>query len=145
MANITKDQWKKLEEEMTYSFVSIRFKYQGYELSVQRIRTAENKTELCVYIDDVYKSSWGNPDREDGDAPDIIKEVWRKRSIAMHKPSTIQKLIKKHGKRRVHNAIPDWDARIEYYEPFFPKASVLCRQFKKLEDLELIEGCHEQP
>lgn len=40
MVKITKAQWQKLEEEMVYGYVDIKFQYKGYELSVQRVRTS---------------------------------------------------------------------------------------------------------
>lgn len=137
---ITKEQWAKLEEEMTHGYVDVRFKYKGYELSIQRVRTAENKTALAVYIDDVINQGWGWLDREVEGRPAIVGEVWKTRSMAKYSTKTIKGIEKIFGKRQAKKDHPDLHGRREWLEPFFPKASVLCRQFKKLKGLELVKG-----
>ncbi|HCM0809471.1 hypothetical protein HJ153_01865 [Vibrio parahaemolyticus] len=139
MTNITKDQWQKLEEKMTHDYVYTKFKYKGYELSIQRVRTAENKTALAVYIDGVINQGWGWKDREVEGRPTIVGDVWKTRTMARHKPKFIKDIEKIYGKRRAKKEFPDLHGRREWLEPTFPKASVLCRQFKKLEGLELVE------
>lgn len=140
---ISKEQWQKLEEQMTYDYVDIKLKYKGFELSVQRVRTAENKTALAVYINGSYKISWGLINREIDDRPTILIDVWKRRTMARHKPKFIKDIEKIYGKRRAKKEFPDLHDRVEYYEPVFSKASVLCRQFKKLEGLELVEKSKE--
>lgn len=139
MTQINKAQWQKLEEEMTYGYVDIKFKYKGYELSVQRVRTSESKSVLAVYINGHYKISWGLIDRECEDRPSVITEVWKQRSMAKYKAKDIKVFEKIWGKRQAKKKFPDLHDRHSWYEPAFPKASVLCRQFKKLEGLELVE------
>jgi len=140
MSSITKAQWEKLEKVMTYSFVDINFTYRGYKLSVYRASVSEGKTVLVVYINGCYKSFWGLMERECEDRPSIIKDVWKKRSMAKHKPNVIKSIEKIYGKRKAKKEYPDLHGRHEWYEPSFPKASVLCRQFKKLKGLELMQG-----
>ncbi|HFD4079507.1 TPA: hypothetical protein ACF3XT_002282 [Vibrio parahaemolyticus] len=139
MNTITKDQWKELEEKMTHGYVYTKFKYKGYELSIQRVRTAENKTALAVYIDGVINQGWGWKDREVEGKPTIVDDVWKTRTMAKFSTKNIKAIEKIYGKRRAKQEYPDLHDRREWLEPFFPKASVLCRQFKKLEGLELVE------
>lgn len=139
MSQITKAQWQKLEEEMTYGYVDIKFKYKGFELSTQRVRTSESKSALLVYINGSYKPSWGLIDRDSDDRPSILTEVWKQRSMAKYKPKEIKDIEKVWGKRQAKKDFPDLHGRHTWYEPAFPKASVLCRQFKKLEGLKLVE------
>ncbi|MGR5271330.1 hypothetical protein ACPV4S_05830 [Vibrio alginolyticus] len=136
---ISKDQWQKLEEQMTSGYVDIKFKYKGFELSIQRVRTSESKSALAVYINGSYKLSWGLIGRECEDRPSILTEVWKQRSMAKYKPKEIKEIEKVWGKRKAKKDFPDLYDRHTWYEPVFPKASVLCRQFKKLEGLELVE------
>ncbi len=144
MSNITKEQWEKLEETMANGWVSVRMRYQGYELYISRVKTSESKTALAVYIDDVFKSSWGYPaellpdNHVDESKPTIIADVWKKRTKARYSAKHIKTWEKIYGKRRAKKENPDLHDRWEYFEPLFPKASVLCRQFKKLKGLELI-------
>ncbi|MCF7451909.1 hypothetical protein [Vibrio sp. A1-1] len=143
MTNITKDQWKELEDKMTHDYVYIKFKYKGYELSIQRVRTSESQTALVVYINGSFKPIWGAIDRETDDRPSILTEVWKMRSMAKFKAKKIKEIEKIWGKRGVKKDWPDLYDRHTWYEPAFPKASVLCRQFKKLEGLELVEANKE--
>ncbi|EGR1143191.1 hypothetical protein ACSVUS_003685 [Vibrio alginolyticus] len=136
---ISKDQWAELEEKMTYGYVDIKFKYKGFELSIQRVRTSESKSVLVVYINGSYKLSWGLIDRESEDRPSILTEVWKQRSMAIYKPKEIKEIEKVWGKRQAKKDFPNLHGRHTWYDPAFPKASVLCRQFKKLEGLELVE------
>lgn len=143
MANITKDQWESIEAEMTYSWVNIKFNYKGHEVSVNRVKISESKTCLQVYIDGFIKGEWTSfKDGENGiseKAPAIITDVWRKRTIAKYGPKIKSQLTKIYGKRGVKKEYPDLESKRVYYTPDFSKASVLCRQFKKLEGLELAE------
>lgn len=136
---ISKDQWAELEEKMTYGYVDIKFKYKGFELSIQRVRTSESKSVLVVYINGSYKLSWGLIDRESEDRPSILTEVWKQRSMAIYKPKEIKEIEKVWGKRQAKKDFPNLHGRHTWYDPAFPKASVLCRQFKKLEGLDLVE------
>lgn len=140
MVKITNAQWQKLEEKMVYGYVDIKFQYKGYELSVQRMRTSESKSVLVVYINGSYKPSWGMIDREVQDRPSIITDVWKQRSMARYKVKDIKTFEKIWGKRKAKKEIPDLHGRHSWFEPAFPKASILCRQFKKLKGLELIDN-----
>lgn len=140
MTNITKEQLAELEEKMTYGFVDITFTYKGFTLSVSRVNVKENKTALVVYIDGVYKPVWGLIERESEDRPSIITDVWKQRSMARYTAKQIKGIEKVWGKRRAKKEYPDLYNRQSWYEPVFPKASVLCRQFKKLQGLAFVES-----
>lgn len=147
MSKITKEQWKELEETMAGSWVSIKMRYQGYELHITRERRTESQTVLVVYIDGSYSFSWGWPEsvrsrsknEESTPSPTIIADVWKKKTKAKYSAKHIKTWEKIYGKRRAKKENPDLHDRWEYFEPLFPKASVLCRQFKKLKGLELID------
>ncbi|MDG2882125.1 hypothetical protein P7M59_30000, partial [Vibrio parahaemolyticus] len=96
---ISKELWQKLEEQMTLGYVDIKFKYKGYEVSVLRVRTAENKTALAVYIDGVINQGWGWKDREVEGRPTIVGDVWKPRTMAKWSTKHIKAIEKKYGKR----------------------------------------------
>ncbi len=147
MNDITKEQWEELEESMASSWASIKMRYQGYELHITRERLNESRTVLVVYIDGSYSFSWGwaesmrsrSKDEESTQPPTIIADVWKKKTKARHSAKDIKALEKIYGKRRAKKEIPSLHERWEFFVPLFPKASVLCRQFKKLKGLELID------
>ncbi|MCG9624615.1 hypothetical protein L1D34_07150 [Vibrio mediterranei] len=136
---ISKQQWKQLERELSQSWVSVRMKYKGYDLYIARVNLSESQTALAVYVDDVINAMWGYPNREVEGKPSIVEDVWRKRSMACFKPLVVKDIEKALGKREAKKRFPKLHDRIEYYESCFPKASVLCRQFKKLEGLEWVK------
>ncbi|STQ75513.1 hypothetical protein [Grimontia hollisae] len=135
---ITKEMWKKLEEEMQQHIVQVIFGYKGHELTIQRVRVKENQTALGVYIDDEIKGAWLLD--ETRDKPAILDEVWNTRSRALYKPSRVKEVKKKLGVRRLKEMFPDIDEKQTWLEPYFNKASVLCRQYKKLEGLKLVKA-----
>ncbi|PSU46645.1 hypothetical protein C9J12_18225 [Photobacterium frigidiphilum] len=142
---ITKEQWKSLEEEMAGYFVNVEFKFNGYLVSINRVRSSEGKTELGVYIDGSIKGVWTsrtlqeNATQEDA-APTILHDVWKLKTKAMYSLKQVKELERTIGKRRAKKAFPHLHDRHEYHLPYFSKASVLCRQFKKLEGLELVKA-----
>ncbi|MEF1255975.1 hypothetical protein [Vibrio sp. M260112] len=142
---ITKEMWKAIEEELSRGwFLSIRFAYMGYEISVTRVRIDESKTCLQVYIDDFIKGDWisfkdGGIEFSD-DAPKCLAEVWGQKSKSKYSPSYKKKLEKIYGKRRFKKEFPDADDKYIFYVPNFSKASVLCRQYKKLKGITLLQA-----
>lgn len=133
---ITKEKWAELEQEMaSYFFVSVKFRYKGHELSIQRVKVSESKTALAVYIDGTIKGSWFLPDN---DRPAIIPEVWRKRSRRVFSHQKKAKIIKDFGKRHAQRLFPNMDRTIEFHDPYFTTAKSLVRQLKKLEGIELV-------
>lgn len=137
-SKITNEQWKEIESELEDFFFNVVFSLEGYEVTVTRARKSEGKTVLAVYIDDLIKGEWLSDDCQD--KPSILGKVWKARSKSRYSPSKIKKLEKKFGKRRLKEFYPDAHEKIEWIEPYFPKASVLCRKFKKLDGLTLVKA-----
>jgi hypothetical protein len=138
---ISKEMWQALEAELAGSWVYVVFRYKGYEVSIQRCRESESKTCLSVYVNGVISGSWmGRINTIPDDAPTILPDVWATKSIARYKPREIKNMEKVWGKRKSKHYFPDLHTRIEYLMPYFSKASVLCRQFKKLKGLELVKA-----
>lgn len=138
---ITKEQWQQLETEMTFSFVNIAFSYQGHEVSIRRARKNESVTVLEVFIDGAIEGGWicafdGIP----ADAPKVIPDIWRKRSMARYTSKQIADIEKAWGKRAAKKTFPALHSRVEWFDPTFPKASVLCSQFKKLKGLDITKA-----
>ena len=138
---ITKEMWEDIEAEMSGTWVAIVFTYKGHEISVNRVRDSESKTSLQVYIDGFIKGEWVSfSDGKDGisdKAPEILSDVWCKKTKARYDNKFKTAITKIHGKRSVKKAYPDLEQRLVFYVPNFSKASVLCRQFKKLKGIEL--------
>lgn len=137
---ISKEKWKEIELALSLTFVHVHFKYKGYELAVSRVRVNENKTCLQVYIDGEIRGAWFTSDDDctDSDNPTILKDVYKERSISRYSPSHIKRYEKIYGKRRVKKEFPNMHDKRSYLTPTFSKSSVLCRQYKKLDGLELV-------
>ncbi len=133
---ITNEMWKKIEEELSRHFCSVKFQYEGRELSVERSYVSESQTALAVYIDGVIE--WKHCHREG--ISDFHKAVWRGRSMAVYNQKDIKEIEKIFGKREAKKRFPNLHKRSEYLDPTFPKSSVLCRQFKKLKGITLLKA-----
>ncbi|ENM4022603.1 hypothetical protein DDN27_003472 [Vibrio cholerae] len=137
---ITKEMWEDIEAEMSGSWVNIQFTYKGHEVSVQRARVSESKTCLQVYIDGFIKGEWMTIEGVTEKAPSILPDVWCKKTKSKYRSDYKEHVTKLYGKKRVKTKCPDLDDKWEFYVPTFSKASVLCRQFKKLEGIELTKA-----
>ncbi len=73
-------------------------------------------------------------------APSILLDVWCKKTKSKYRSDYKEHVTKLYGKKRVKTKCPDLDDKWEFYVPTFSKASVLCRQFKKLEGIELTKA-----
>ncbi|MEZ9416524.1 hypothetical protein AB4189_20445 [Vibrio sp. 10N.286.49.E1] len=141
---ITKEMWTEIEAEMAGGWVAIAFNYKGHEVSVNRVRESESKTCLQVYIDGFIKGEWtsfseGKSGISDK-APEILADVWCQKTKSIYSTKVKNELTKIWGKRKVKKEHPDLHDKWIFYAPHFSKASVLCRQFKKLEGLELTKA-----
>ncbi|SIS88192.1 hypothetical protein [Neptunomonas antarctica] len=134
---ITKEQWDKIENDLTGMFASVKFQYGEHVLNVARVRTGEAKHELMVYVDGYIKGPWHIPDHKD--FLPVIKDVWRIRKKAQFSPQRKAKMIKSLGKRLAKSTFGYMDKVTIYYRPDFTTAKSLVRQYKKLEGLTLIE------
>jgi hypothetical protein len=140
---ITKEMWEDIEAEMSGGWVYIDFMYKGHKVSVNRVRESESKTCLQVYIDGLIKGEWVSFSAENcisDKAPVILADVWCKKTKSKYSPSIKAKLTKIYGKRNVKKVHPDLEEKWFFYTPNFSKASVLCRQFKKLEGITLVKA-----
>ncbi|EOW9438201.1 hypothetical protein ACOCGT_001187 [Vibrio cholerae] len=140
---ITKEMWQKIEQEMSGSWVSIVFAYKGYELTVNRVRESESKTSLQVYVDGEICGRWISFDGKGGvseKSPAILPDVWCKKTKAKYSARFKARMTKILGKRGVKKEWPDLDDLWVFHVPNFSKASVLCRQYKKLEGIELVSA-----
>lgn len=141
---ITKEMWEDIEAEMSGSWVNIRFSYKGHEVLVNRARVSESKTCLQVYIDGFIKGEWVEFST-DGDgisnkAPEILADVWCRKTKAKYDTKFKAEMTKIWGKRGVKKEYPDLEDKHVFHVPDFSKASVLCRQFKKLEGIKLTKA-----
>jgi hypothetical protein len=135
MMSISKEQWLAIEEELKGSYCQVDFKIDGHEVELRKRFVAENKIAIIAYVDGKVS---GSDCLEDGDDfRPIVKKVHRARVKHHYSPAKKKKLEKDFGKRRVRKMIPNIDKTWTYYDASFPKASVLIRQYKKLEGLEL--------
>lgn len=132
---IASEDWKGIEADLKSNYARFDFNYQGRKIEVKRLPVGEGKTQLAVFIDGKINIGWGYPDSDDYDP--ITCLIWRKRSKALYPPKEKARLEKSFGKRRIRKVFSNFDHVQEWYDPLFPKASVLVRQFKKLDGLTL--------
>jgi len=138
--SITKEQWQAVESELAMAWCQVKFEYKGFEVSINRQRASESKTVLSVFINGEIKGAWLGITENTKDAPNVIKDVWKLTTKAKYKNKFIKEIEKIYGKRRAKKEYPELHGRYEYWSPYFSKASVLVRQFKKLEGIKLIQA-----
>ncbi|MGX9455537.1 hypothetical protein ACWU37_16620 [Photobacterium damselae subsp. damselae] len=140
---ITKAEWEEIEDDLSRGYVDVDFTYKGFELAVSRVWVSESKTALVVYINGRINHGWGTAHIDFVKAseefkslvPSILADVWKARTKSLYTAKEIKEQEKIWGKRECKRM--GIYRKFHYYEPYFSKASVLVRQFKKLDGLEL--------
>lgn len=133
--SISKEQWTKIEGDLKGYFASVDFQYKDTEVSVRRVSSGEGKTVLAVYLDSQIYTGWGRINGEDFNP--LVELFWTKRQKSLYSPTKVKKLEKIWGKRLAKKEIPNLHDKSTWYEPWFSKASVLVRQFKRVKELTL--------
>lgn len=132
---ITKEQWEKIRRELSGVYGSIKFKLDETELLVKKGFISENKLAIMVYINGIIQIGAGWTDSKVFNP--ITQKVWCIRANSIFKPKEKAKLIKIWGKREAYKR-HDLDKKIVSYVPYFNTFATFERQYKKLENLELI-------
>lgn len=133
--SISKEQWVKIEEDLKGYFASVDFQYGDTEVSIRRVSSGEGKTVLAVYLDSQIYSGWGRLNGDDFNP--LVELFWAKRQKSIFSPTKVKKLEKIYGKRRVKKEVPNIHDKFTWYEPWFSKASILVRQFRRVKELTL--------
>lgn len=133
--SISKEQWAKIEGDLKGYFASVDFQYQDTEIGIRRVSAGEGKTKLAVFLDSEIRSGWGLPNSDVFNP--LVVLFWSKRQKSHYSPTKVKKLEKIWGKRRAKKEIPNLHDKFTWYWPYFSKASVLVRQFKRIEGLTL--------
>lgn len=131
--SITKEQWAGIEESLKAHYVVIKFQYQDTEIAVTRVSAGEGKTVLAVWFNGKTHCAWGIPGSDNFNP--LCELFWHKRTKSLYSPKRIKELQKAYGKRAAKRVIPNIEAKYTYYMPYFSKASVLVRQFRRIEGL----------
>ncbi|WP_368919969.1 hypothetical protein [Providencia vermicola] len=133
--SISKEQWAKIEGDLKDYFASVDFQYKGIEIGVRRVSIGEGRTALAVFLDGEMRSGWGWPNSDVFNP--LVECFWSKRQKSYYSPTKVKKLEKIYGKRRVKKEISNLHEKFTWYHPYFSKASVLVRQFKRIKELTL--------
>lgn len=63
--SITKEQWRKIEQELSHSFGSVKVKCDGFELSLTVQPVAALQYGIAVYVNGYFKGKWFVEDCEE--------------------------------------------------------------------------------
>jgi len=138
---ISAEKWKVLEEELNSLFLSTTFSLDGRKLTIRWLNTAKSgfSYKLFVYIDEKIQPANGWKESKHYDP--FVEKVWRKRTqtITLFKKGELAGKSKRElaAVNSLKKKYPD-KVRVSF-DYCFPTASVLIRQYKKLEGLEVIE------
>lgn len=131
---ITKEQWEGIEDNLKGLFGKVDFKLDDKKITVCHEFIAQEQMGYTVYVDGCFKMGWAMPSSELYDP--IVEKICNKRTRSFYSTKEKQQLTKIWGKRAVKKH-HDLDKKSIHYEPYFKKCSVLLRQFKKIEELEM--------
>lgn len=134
--SVSSENWQRIEENLLTTMASVKFKIADDEIHIARVAVKENRTALAVYINN--KIVWKHGMQSD-EQPELIRKVWRKRTIASYSPAKKKKIIEDFGKRNAMKYFPNLDKATTYYDPMFNTAKSLVRQFKKLDGLVVVK------
>lgn len=137
MAEITKEQWAQIAEELQGFSANVQFRYKGREIYIARCRTGESTYHLTVYVDGHIQGAWMIPDSEGFD--ETVAEVWFCKKTRLWSPAKVKKMEKEFGKRRLRKLMPNVDKVSLSYSPVFGSTRTLINQYKKLDGL-ILEG-----
>lgn len=132
---ITKEQWEEIKKQLAGVYGDVKFKLDETELFVKKGFIAENKLAILVYINEAIQLGQGYTDSKVFNP--ITQKVWCTKTRSVYKPKEKEKLIKIWGKREAYKR-HDLDKKIVSYVPYFGTYATFERQYKKLENLELI-------
>jgi len=135
--SLTKDQWLQVKSELDCAgdHGKCELMINGVRITLMREFISKNKVAIAVYRDGIFtlRGCWPG----DSEHTTELVSVYRKRSKAAYPPKKKAGLIKVFGKRRARNTF-DIDRVSVWYEPWFPTYGALERQYKKLENVELV-------
>ncbi len=134
---MTKEQWDQVEQEMKGSLGKVVLSLDGRELILKKMFAKENQLVIVVFIDGEIQPACGWPGHELFD--EFVKQVWRKRSLSLYKPSEKARIIKALGKRRAKQAYTNLDEKREYWVADFNTAASMRRVLQKNKEMELIK------
>lgn len=136
---ISKEQWAEIEAELRHDWGAAVFRYEEMQIYVVRKYVSEGRTKLAVYLDGEINFLWGF--KQMGVAEErfrpVTEKLWRKRSKSLYSPQKQKSLIKEFGKREAESIFEGLYDKQIWFEPDFPKSSVLVNQYKRLRGMEL--------
>jgi len=135
--SLTKDQWNQVRAELDCagSYGKCVLMINEVRITLMREFISKNKVSIVVYRDG-YISLKGCWPKDAEHTPELVS-VYRKRSKAAYAEKKKAELIKVFGKREARKVF-DIDRVSVWYEPWFPTYGALERQYKKLENVELV-------
>ena len=143
---ISAEQWEAVNKELDFLYGQVKFVFEGRTLCLRWVCVSKSPPRymLSVYIDGkiIIGQGFEEIGGKANEAFDpFVKIVWRTRSrtISLFKKSRTQAGTKKYlaALNRLKKRYPD--KVMVWYDPCFPSATSLVRQYKKLEGLELVE------
>ncbi len=134
---ITKEQWITIKKELQGFRPIVKFSLGEDKVDIERVIFSENKTGLAVFINGSIKGSWFSPDSAEYNP--LVEILWRKRVMHRYSPSQKKKLTKGISKRQIKEWFPDLDKKTLYYDMKFNTAGTLVTQYKKIQNLKLVQ------
>ncbi|WP_324172007.1 hypothetical protein [Sulfurimonas sp.] len=133
---ITKEQWASIKTELSAIYSGVAFTLNDKKIDVHKVQISSTKLAWIVYIDGKINLDWGHSNKKNYDP--LMEQLWHKKTRSLYKESEKKKIKKIWGVRRAKKEFPELEKKYSWYKPYFNSLSVLEKQFKKLDGLELI-------
>lgn len=149
---ISKEQWQAIAAELKGSWVHVKFKMNGHEITIHRCSKSESTTVLGVYIDGVIEGKWMKQVSEIDPADEfmnkVVKQVYFHKFKARYSKKQLEVMAKhkrRFGAKRMKEVFGEAPEKAgwTYLVPYFGSSTALVRQFKKIEGLELASELKE--
>ncbi|SOD42308.1 hypothetical protein [Nitrosovibrio sp. Nv4] len=136
---LTKDQWQKIETELSSPYGNVKLRCDGYEItaSIQRLKPLQSC--IAVYVDGWIKGEWmnGKDERALKFYCEKKRFLWsvQNRSEAKKKllNRRLGKFLKDFYKKMVESSFSVW-------EPYWTSPKAFCRHIRKTcQSIELVK------
>lgn len=128
---LTKEQWAKVESDLSHSYGSVKLRCDGHEIHATVEREKGLRYVVAVYIDGWIKGEWFKGE------PEHVRKFWREHCSFLWKPKARAEAAKRLKQRGLPKDVRDWYRGVAekktdpMWLPSWPNAKALCRHLRK--------------
>jgi hypothetical protein len=130
MTMLSKEDWQKIETQLSHSFGEVKLMCDGYEITAQVQRKTALKYVVVVYVNGQINGEWMKGEAEEA------KKFHRAQKHFLYKPKARALAREKLKSRRIHPSLKDHfkhvvEASTMLWYGYWPEPAAFCRQLRK--------------